>query len=481
MRSWVAGGLVFLSAASVLVLEILALRILAPYVGVTLQTFTGIIGTVLAGIAVGAWLGGLAADRFDPAALLGPVLVGGGILVIATPAIVTAVGPSLGGESAVQIVMLSFIGFFLPAAVLSAVAPIVAKLALRSLEQTGAVVGRLSALGTAGAIFGTFVTGFVLVAALPSRPITWVVGGLLIVIGVVVTVPDLRRWVLVGAVPLLVVALGLAVSITGPCDLETAYFCVQIRVDPDRPTGRELILDTLRHSYVDLEDPAYLGSRYARVIAATIEATQPEGAIDTLYIGGGGFTLPRHQQATRGGTATVLEIDEELVRVVEDRLGLERGPWLSVRVGDARMRLADTEPGGYDVVVGDAFGGPSVPWHLTTVEFVAAIRDRLRPDGIYALNLIDHPPTQFARAETATLLAVFPHVAVIAHKPQLNGERGGNFVLVGSNEPLDQTRLAEMMRDGESVLTGDQSATFAGSALVLRDEYAPVDQLLGRP
>lgn len=481
MRSWAAGALVFLSAATVLVLEILAVRILAPYVGVTLQTFTGIIGTVLAGIAVGAWLGGLAADRYDPAALLGPVLVAGGILVIATPAIVTAVGPSLGGESAVQIVMLAVIGFFLPAAVLSAVAPIVAKLALRSLEETGAVVGRLSALGTAGAIFGTFVTGFVLVAALPSRPITWVVGGLVIAVGVAITLPGLRRRLLIGAVPLLLVALGLAVTITGPCDVETAYFCVQILADSNRPSGRGLILDTLRHSYVDLEDATYLGARYARVIAATIDATQAEGAIDALYVGGGGFTLPRYQQATRGGTATVLEIDEELVRVVEDRLALERGPWLSVLVGDARMGLADTERQGYDVVVGDAFGGRSVPWHLTTVEFVAEIRDRLRPHGIYVLNLIDHPPTRFARAEVATLLTVFPHVAVIAHRPQLAGDRGGNFVLVGSNEPVDESRLAVLLRDGEAVLVGDRSVAFAGSAAVLRDEFAPVDQLLGRP
>jgi hypothetical protein len=50
MRSSVGGAaLVFFTSASVLVLEILAGRMLAPFVGVTLETFTGIIGTVLAG------------------------------------------------------------------------------------------------------------------------------------------------------------------------------------------------------------------------------------------------------------------------------------------------------------------------------------------------------------------------------------------------------------------------------------------------
>ena len=135
-----AGALVFFTSASVLVLEILAGRILAPYVGVTLQTFTGIIGTVLAGIALGSWLGGRAADRGDPSRLLAPLLIGGGLLVVITPTVVTVLGPSLSGENPAQIVSLAFVGFFLPAAVLSAVPPTVAKIQLQSLDETGTIV-----------------------------------------------------------------------------------------------------------------------------------------------------------------------------------------------------------------------------------------------------------------------------------------------------------------------------------------------------
>ena len=76
----VARALVFSSSAAVLVLEILAGRLMAPYVGVSLETFTGIIGVVLAGIAVGTSVGGRLADRLDPAALLGPAYVLGGAL-----------------------------------------------------------------------------------------------------------------------------------------------------------------------------------------------------------------------------------------------------------------------------------------------------------------------------------------------------------------------------------------------------------------
>ena len=52
--------IVFVAAAAVLVLETLALRLIAPYVGVTLQTNTAVIGAALAAIAGGAWAGGRA-------------------------------------------------------------------------------------------------------------------------------------------------------------------------------------------------------------------------------------------------------------------------------------------------------------------------------------------------------------------------------------------------------------------------------------
>ena len=66
MNRILALTLVFTTTAAVLVLEILAGRLLSPYLGLSLDVFTGIIGTLLAGIATGAWLGGRAADRTDP-------------------------------------------------------------------------------------------------------------------------------------------------------------------------------------------------------------------------------------------------------------------------------------------------------------------------------------------------------------------------------------------------------------------------------
>ena len=50
-RIWLAYLIVFVSSACTLVIELVAGRIMAPYIGVSLYTWTSIIGIVLAGMS----------------------------------------------------------------------------------------------------------------------------------------------------------------------------------------------------------------------------------------------------------------------------------------------------------------------------------------------------------------------------------------------------------------------------------------------
>jgi MFS family permease len=478
-----AGALVFATSAAVLVLEILAGRLLAPYVGVTLETVTGVIGVVLGAISLGRWLGGRAADRFEPRRLIGPLLAGGGAAALLVIPVVRLLGPTADG-SPQSIVLMAGGAFFLPAALLSAVTPVVVKLQLRDLSTTGTTVGRLSALGTAGALLGTFATGFLLVATSPVRLIITGLGLLILAVGVVLTVRLARR---PGAST---VALGLLAGVAGAgltavvperCPDSSVYFCARVERDPERPSGRILRLDTLRHSYVDLADPTHLEFGYARSIAAVVDG-RPPGPQRALHVGGGGFTIPRWLAATRpGSTSVVLELDPALVDLARRELGLRTGPALEVVTGDARLNVADQPAGRYDLVVGDAFGSEAVPWHLATREMVAGVQRVLRPGGVYVLNVIDRPPQRFLKAEAATLAAVFGHVVLVATEDEVAGEEGGNHVLAASDEPLDLDGLSRRLRDRpdpQVAITGPQLAAFVGASDVLTDDYAPVDQLI---
>ena len=476
MSARAATALVLVTSAAVLVLEILAGRLMAPYIGVSLDTFTGIIGIVLAGIAVGAWGGGSIADRRDPTSLIGPCIVAGGALSWLSVPIVDALGPEL-GSGPPAIVVLTTAAFFAPAAALTAVSPMVAKLRLASLRDTGAVVGGLSAAGTLGALAGTFLTGFVLVAAAPSRSLVAGLGLGLVVLGMGVHW-WLRRHVLPVAALVAVVLAGVAgLASTGPCGHETRYFCVRIESSPDDPSLRSLYLDDLRHAAVDLDDPTRLDIRYIRLFA-DVARTIDGGPLDTLHIGGGGFSFPRYLQHVRpGSTDLVLEIDAELVDIAERDLGLVRSPTLEVRSSDARLVVDELADDGYDLVIGDAFAGSSVPWHLTTREFVAEIDRVLRPDGIYAMNVIDGADSRYARAQLATLAETFDHVGVILPADGVPEARAVNQVLLASDAPLP---MADIAADDGVQLSSSETSAFVGDAEPLRDDFAPVDQLLWR-
>ena len=436
MDSRLAGAVVFVASGAVLVLEILAGRLLAPYVGVSLETFTGIIGVVLAGIATGTWLGGWMADRGDPRRLLPGALVLGGVAAIAAVPIVRALGPSITEPNPPAIVFLAALGFFAPSALLSASTPLVVKIQLGALDHTGRVVGQLSALATAGSLVGVFATGFVLVAEFATTPVVIAVGSLLVAAGVGLWALLGRRLpgraIAAGAL-LAVVSSGVAVAAGRPCDVETAYYCADVRTDPARPTGRTLVLDDLRHAYVDLADPTHLEFMYVQILGDVVDAIAPAGEpIDAVHLGGGGFTIPRYLAASRpGSTSVVLELDPGIVDVAEDELGLVLDEDLRVVTGDARVALADVATDSADLVVGDAFGGRAVPWHLTTTEFASDIQRVLRDGGIYAQNIIDQPPLDFLRAEVATLRDVFAHVAVIGPPGRFDGSDGGNTIVAG--------------------------------------------------
>lgn len=485
LPSGLAGSLVFATSFVTLMVEILAALLLAPYVGVTIETYTVIIGTVLAGIAAGAWLGGSLADRMSPRLFIGPVLFAAGVSCVLALPIVRWLGDGLASGDALSVLILTAVGFVVPAIALSVIPPAVVKLQLRDLAASGATVGRLSALSTAGAISGTFVTGLILIQHAAVSTLIVTVGIVVALAGAALSARAVRKAPGGAAAAMVVFGASLfaASAVDDACDDYTTYYCVAFEADSGRASGRVLMLDDQRHSYVDVDDPSHLEFWYTRRFADGIDAhlgdrRQPSDDIGLLYIGGGALTVPRYVHATRPDThQTVLEIDGGLIDLVRDTAPFDRS--IEVRVGDARKTIGELGAGSFDVVVGDAFGSRAVPWHLTTREFLAEVHSRLRPGGLYVMNVIDGRERAFVRAEVATLRAVFRNVAVVLG-PRAERGQPGNSVLFASDGPLPIDELREALRArGDAGRVETEGPLFAPHR-ILTDDYAPVDQLIAR-
>ena len=175
-----------------------------------------------------------------------------------------------------------------------------------------------------------------------------------------------------------------------------------------------------------------------------------------------------------------------MARADRDELGLKSDTGIDVRVEDGRLGVGRLAAGGQDLIVGDAFGGVSVPWHLTTAEAIADVRTALNTTGIYVANLIDYGELSFLRAEIATLSQAFDHI-LLAGEPRDLGldltaaPDGGNFVVAASHRALDSDAIQTGLDARETpwkVMQGEALRQWVGDATPLSDNYAPVDQLL---
>jgi hypothetical protein len=97
---------------------------------------------------------------------------------------------------------------------------------------------------------------------------------------------------------------------------------------------------------------------------------------------------------------------------------------------------------------------------------------------VYTLNVIDRGARRFVKAEVATVAQVFRNVLVISRSAALKGAGSANFVIVASDAPLDQAAIADAVARAADPGTVVEGRDWAGNAMILRDDHAPVDQLL---
>lgn len=482
MRPLPARAAAIVSGAVILIVETLATRLVAPYVGLTLESTTAAIGVALAGIAAGAAIGGRLSDHGRPRAVAVAGFTIGGLGVLAVRPVVRILGPiaGQGPTGAVVLIALST----LPAIVaLAVVGPAVTRAVLSEVDGAGKVIGSLSAAGTLGSLAGTFATGFLLVALFPVTVILVVCAGVCLLLAALLAAERPRRSVM-GTATTAVLLGGSLLAVPGRCDSDTTYYCARVDTGGSA-TERVLVLDDLRHSFVDLAAPARLEFAYTRRFADAITTAFPTvRPLDAVHVGGGGYTMPRWLAATRPGSrSTVLELDRGVVERAQRDLGAGSIPGVTTMVGDARSSLAGLPSESYDVVVGDAFGARSVPWHLATTEFVADVSRVLRPGGLYVLNVIDAYPHALLWSVTATVAGEFEQVQVLIRPDQLGRGQGGNAVVVASDRPLDRGALeAAVTARGEpgSVLVSQAVDTRIAGHKMLTDDYAPTDQLAVR-
>ncbi|MEQ8333361.1 fused MFS/spermidine synthase [Nisaea sp.] len=503
-------SVLFLSSAGGLVVEIVAGRLIAPYVGMSLYTWTAIIAVVLAGLSVGHWIGGLLAgpqtDRPSAMRRLAGALACAGAssllaLVILNDLAVGLLATGLGQVTLVVILTTAL--FLLPSLFVGMVAPIVTKLAVDAEPgRTGAVLGRMYALGTIGSIAGTLSAGYVFISWVGSGGTLIAVTLLYVLLALCCAIVAGRRSAVIAVI--CIVAMGVPLAGTGAargafasrCTVESDYFCIVI--DDFAPfSGRQsnlMVLDNLVHSINDRADPSLLYSPYIQFVDEFARSRFPLDFLGTdfaaFFIGGGGYSLPRSWAATvEGARLVVAEIDPVVTEAARQHMWLESDrPGLEIHHRDARALLQSLpNTPTFDVIFGDAFHDISVPTHLVSREFHAEVAARLRPNGFYVMNVVDAARNPlFLAALTHTLTVDFNSVEIwreaVADAPAETDGRVTYIVVAaaGPNPAGVMHSAFGIQRTWQRVDIGALVDRDAPDPVLLTDDFAPVDRLLSR-
>ena len=498
-----ANIVVFIASFCTLVIELVAGRIMAPYVGVSLYTWTSIIGVVLAGISIGAYLGGIIADRYPKQTTLGWLLFLSGLGALCISPLTNLIGAAqFQATLMLRILILTTVIFFVPSTILGMISPVVVKLTLSNLDKTGNVVGKIYAFSTLGSIIGTFATGFCLISWMGTRHILLTMGIILIVSAFVFGGFFMRKKSLAIfaaiLVPLTWALYGYAFK--PPLDptiyyyKESDYYTIKLKKYDKGPGKNDLdamILDNLIHSINDLKNPLSLDYPYLRIYEEVIRwQTASRGGFSTLFIGGGAYTFPRYIEIVYPrAEIDVVEIDPEITRITYEHMGLPRGTKIRSFNEDGRwFVMKNAEKGRYDFIFGDAFNDLSIPYHLTTKEFALQLKAVLKPDGILLANMIDSVRKGvFLPSYMKTLEEVFGKGRVHLIVPYSDFENLGvsTCVVVASARDLDLGELEAFLRaQKDAVVTShivpaERLRRYLAErpSVILTDDYVPVDNL----
>lgn len=433
---------VFITGAAVLIFEVSAVRLLAPYFGSSLYVLSSVLSTVLLALSLGYFFGGRLADRMPHYLPLYIIIGSAGIMMLALQLVSLYLLPFSNQVFGMTTgpLFLSLLLFFIPAFLLGIDSPFVIKLLsqTKATGHDGAVVGSTFFWSTIGSIVGSISAGFYFIPYVGlNATISYVSLGLIvwsIIAGYIqskttpvnatnITLPIPRFIIVVSALALAAVLGNATLNYTPPPSPDTTLYRADAFYSNLHIFDRTYGTTTYRFLKNDINNSSAIipGSQaivfpYAQ-FADLFMSNKPD-ATNYLVLGGGSYTIPRaihHRYPLL--PITVVETEGRLYPLAKEFFELEDTPLIANMEMDARVFLQSTTTK-YDAVFSDVMNsGHFLPPHLATVEFFETLRNSLSPDGIAVINFIGSLPNMersLTGSMIKTITTVFPNYKLVA-------------------------------------------------------------------
>lgn len=457
-----------LTGASVLILEIVGARLIAPFFGTSTYVWTAMIGVILGALSIGYWIGGKAADKDNPKNDLSLILIMASVLVVLSSLFHEPILELISKgnfDLRISALLAALVLFSIPSALVGMISPHLAKIRLDSLENSGETIGRLEAAGAIGSILGTFISGYFLLSYFGSREISMFLA--IILIGTSFLADTTRAVALRVTFILITFVLLFSTSSSAQIllDKDSAYTRYQV-VEGVKDGKKINLLKTDNKAVQSAYFPDYpnepaLG--YAEKTMSIIEEWGGELS-NILVIGGGAHTLPTLLNAKYPESLIqVVEIDPALDEIAIDYFGYTPNDKINIAYEDGRTFLNKSRRE-YDLIIVDAYSSSTIPFHLTTYETAQRLSGSLVDNGLIIANAVSRQPEGMLTSIIKTYEQFF-YTEIFSAKEVSRPEDKNNYLVLATKAPLgNKLRGQEFRWEVE------------GEGIILRDNFAPVEK-----
>jgi spermidine synthase len=468
-----------------MVLEIIATRILEPFLGSSLFTWIGVISVMMASLALGYFLGGRMADRKPESSYVALIYILSGLSIAAIPLMSY---PILNVAQYFGImygpIFASIFLFSIPSILLAMISPYLIKLSARQLKLIGEISGNIYAISTVGSIFGTLLTGFYLIPAMGIKAILFSLSMILIANSVLFLGKK-------GAFPLVI---GLVANLIIPAPLNftpspnqtllyenySQYQYMRV-VDLPKDNSRVIMLAYISQSgiYLNSTELLFGYTKYQKLVYAL----KPD-IKKALFIGLGGGSLPQDLHRVTNADITAVELDPEMVNVAKRFFNFSEDERMRVEVGDGRIFLNKSNEK-YDYIAVDVFLCIIPPFHLTTAEFAEELKSHLNQGGIIFINIVspvEGPRAALFRSILKVYRNSFKNVYIFPTSNQSYEQRQNIVMLATDVDYGNKQEFISLVNQRSSDKTTRELVTTyydkpidTSSDVLLTDDFCPED------
>ncbi len=430
---------VFLTGASVLILEILGTRLVSPHFGNNVYVWSALISVTLMALAVGYWIGGKVADRRGSPALLDQIITGAAIWTAIVPALVNVLaGALLQADYRTGILVTSLVSFGPALFLLGMITPVAVKLEVADIAHVGRSAGKVYSWSTAGGVSGGLAAGFVLFP-LVSVTATCRITALSLLALVMARWLARRYSPAAGFVPpAVVITCGFlfpSALLPSPAWQDGGFAVISNRPSFYGPVrvieyrhSRLLSIDGMCQNAMDIHTR---NSIMPHVAAFELLPYLRPNLKTAVLVGLGGGDMVRLLQR-HGVRVKAVEIDPVVVAAAIEHFHLELDR-SNIIVSDGRIFLRRSEEK-VGFLILDAFTGGTIPAHLLSVEAMREMKQTLRAGGVVALNAVVIPEEELLADLAATLGQEFGWVRLLMLRQP--GSEVANAVFFASDTPL---------------------------------------------